>query len=1023
MLHTEPLTGGLRTSEEPSLLEEGELVLCTNGILRPFSNYLDRLNARDQFTTGTAPAGLYTRLEGFEGGGGSGTNIGPIFQGIAGTAFSISSAIKRSGDRSLKVNPVDATSQSVQLSMGWLGDASPWGSAEAKSSVYLRFYLYIETMPSTASNIFTLLGPGLVGRLNIYLNSNGTLGFDPDGAGATGITNGTTVLTVGTWYRIELKYDDLPQQILYINGIVEVTKNVTHPGNVYHICFGLFVPSGATAYTIYIDDVCIQASSTRSLLALPGPGRIVRFELDGDGSQDGVWGSTDATAYQALDEADIDLSTYIFYATATAARQTCTMETPAAAGLTSAKAVQQSFCGYNVTTGPNVTLVQQLGAAVKELTTGFNVSVTTSYTMYGWCSSTPPSEFGILSWTDALLTALEVGVGRLTAATTQTRVSQVVFQVEYDDGLLADIWGLKATPFEQDFTDETIVLVASSDTQWFYTDNGAAWVSFRTGLTADKRIEAIHYNNQYYLANGADTQVVLKSTYATIPHGMTTLQHNSTVNPLSITPVAGVFRDVAGVYGYWITEYDSVNDLEGAAIFNGSFGSYIPGGTITTPASEAMRITINYGAAGYLTKLNPNADYWRVYRVLSANGDIEVPFPIGGERVPSYSAGSGGTRFTQVTIPITPGPTVVYDQGDLLGVAYNFVSISIDGANSLGFSIDEEPPVFSTGDIYEDCLVVNDIANDSIIRYSFPGKPHSFPSVYFLGFETKQADTVSLIRTVGDVLVVGLKGQVWRVNYLPNETDAEFARGRCKELLSANGGIPGPDCGAIFTMDDGTPRLAYVAYDGLYMTDGMRISALTYDLDWSATVNMGQLHKAVLVNNQALQCLFLYYIANGSAATAPDRLCIFSYHPLHLKEGLLKVCGISTFTTRGADYAFSTRKSYAADATTVYTEDEGTPLTLTVSTRIIYPENIDDEFTVQRVWTLFKSATHTASTIALKRRFANAVDVTDTSLAISGATPLVKKELHGRAEGFGALLSADEALKYIAFEFTGTKGK
>jgi hypothetical protein len=1010
MLHTEPLTGGMRTSEEPSLLEEGELVLCTNGVLRPFSNYLDVLNGRDQLTTGTAPAGLYTRLEGFEGGGGSGTSIGPIFQGISGTAFSISSAIKRSGDRSLKVNPTTATSQNVELTMGWTGAGGPWGAGEAVSSVYLRFYLYVESMPSSASNIFTLIGPSDTHRLYIYLNSDGTLRLDPDGTGVGGVTNGTIALTTGAWYRIELKYDDLPQQILYINGVADITQNVAHPGNVFHVAFGLRTLAGATAYTIYIDDVCIQASSTRSLLALPGAGRIVRFELDGDGSQDGVWSSTDATAYQAMDDVDVDLSTYIYYATAAAARQTCTIETPASAGLTSAKAVQQSFCGRNITSGPNVTLVQQYGITVKELTSGFDVDTNTNYTMYGWCSSTPPSEFGISSWTEALLTALEVGVGRLTAALTQTRVTQVVFQVEYDDGLLADIWGLKATPFEQDFTDETVVLVAPSDTQWFYTDNGAAWTSFRTGLTADKRIEAIHYNNQYYLANGTDTQVVLKSDYTTVGHGMAAF---TGTDHFSLTSPVGTWLNVPNLfYWYLVTEYDAVNDIEN--VVNAVAGAENIGEMVgAINAGEIVQITILYGGVDYPTKLNTNATKWRIYRSIGT----DQPYPR-NDPFPSYFL------ITELAIPGgAPASQTYDDDGSVEGVPYPTITVSIDGTTSVSFGVNTAPPIFSTGDLFEDCLVVNDIANDSIIRYSFPGKPHSFPSPYFLGFETKQADAVSLIRTVGDVLVVGLKGQVWRVNYLPNETDAEFARGRCKEILSANSGIPGPDCAALFTMDDGSPRLAYVAYDGLYMTDGMGVTALTYDLDWPALVDLASLDQAILVNNQALQCLFLYYISNGSAATAPDKLCILTYHPAHLKNGMLKVCGISTFTTRGADYAFSTRKSYAADATTVYEEDEGTPLTLTASTRIIYPENIDDEFTIQRIWALFKSATHTASTIALKRRMANSTDTTDIALAISGATPLVKKELHGRAEGFGAVISADEALKYIAFEFSGTKGK
>lgn len=594
-------------------------------------------------------------------------------------------------------------------------------------------------------------------------------------------------------------------------------------------------------------------------------------------------------------------------------------------------------------------------------------------------------------------------------------LSPIRARVTFGSAIGVNISGLRAIPFEGDSSTRVIV---AHGTSW-QVGTGGAWSTVFTP-TAGLRIEAIHYNNQYFLSNGTDTPQVINSASALITHGMNiTDPAGNELNDLGPANTGGDWT-VVGVdqYEYWFTEYDSVNGIESASGAPDVDNLSSPGST-----TGVVRLQIEYGGAQYLIKHNTNATHWRLYRGITGVGD---PAPT------NYATSFPfGVLIREIAIPGgAPAAVITTDEGIVSTIPYAALTISVAGAGAVDISRDTVPPFWNTGDLFEDQLAVNDAADKSILRYSFPGLPHSFPNLYFIGFETKQADEITHIRSIGEALVVGLKAQIWRVNYLPNETDSEFNRGRCKELISANHGIMGYDAATPFTMVDGSTLLAYVSHDGLYATDGFKTRLLTMDIDWEALVNPAALSSAILINVQHLWTLFLYYTRAGSTYPPHDGVLALSYHPQHIKEGgFLKVSGPLTLSTRAADYA-TVGFVALAGLTNVLKEDITTETgTFSARTRLIYPEegSLDTETAVERVRILTGpfSAAGTFN-VALRRRKSNTADATDTSKVYvppTSGNQLLNIELHGRAEAFGATINSQADVHYIGFEHSTAKGR
>jgi len=234
---------------------------------------------------------------------------------------------------------------------------------------------------------------------------------------------------------------------------------------------------------------------------------------------------------------------------------------------------------------------------------------------------------------------------------------------------------------------------------------------------------------------------------------------------------------------------------------------------------------------------------------------------------------------------VVPFPTVVYTFGDTT------IQVGKNGP----------PPSANTGDMFEDCLVVNDVLAPSLIKWSYPGDPEAFPPTYFLDFETRENDRIRNIKTVNNVLVVGLDNSVWRVKYLPSERDASFDRGKAMEAISRTFGIVDPMCACVYTPDgSSTERLAFVSNKGIHSTDGFDFQDLT-QLDWRQVISTTSTSAPIALVNDPEESELLFYHRNDSNANETYLCLHLNYGSDHLQpNGTCKVSGpvhMRNFTT------------------------------------------------------------------------------------------------------------------------------
>lgn len=220
-------------------------------------------------------------------------------------------------------------------------------------------------------------------------------------------------------------------------------------------------------------------------------------------------------------------------------------------------------------------------------------------------------------------------------------------------------------------------------------------------------------------------------------------------------------------------------------------------------------------------------------------------------------------------------PAVVYTFGDILAQV----------------SKNHPPPNASTGDLFEDMLVLNDTTNPALIRYSFAGEPEYFPPTYFIDFETTENDRVTNIKVVNNVLVVGLETSLWRVNTLPTERDSEFSRGRAIEVISRTYGCVNEMCAAVYSKPGYGDRLAFVSNSGIFETDGFSFEALTDGINWRNHISTTSTSSPIaLINDPDKQELLFYY--RNDAITNETYQCLhLHYGSHHLTNGKPKVSG------------------------------------------------------------------------------------------------------------------------------------
>lgn len=191
--------------------------------------------------------------------------------------LSLQSSVVRTGGYALLVNPT-TTGTGYYVLARPATDGTP--AAINVAIIYARFYFRWGTLPSSGDEeIFH------TSRLNVRLDHNGKLlTYTSSG---TLLSTGTTALSSGTWYRIEVKISIVSTTLSYevkINGSSEYTgtTSVTSGSTTGTVALGKFADHNGQSVAFYYDDVLISDS------AYPGDGQCVCLIPTGPGAQ-GFW--------------------------------------------------------------------------------------------------------------------------------------------------------------------------------------------------------------------------------------------------------------------------------------------------------------------------------------------------------------------------------------------------------------------------------------------------------------------------------------------------------------------------------------------------------------------------------------------------------------------------------------------------------------------------------------------------------------------------------------------------------------
>ncbi len=340
-----------------------------------------------------------------------------------------------------------------------------------------------------------------------------------------------------------------------------------------------------------------------------------------------------------------------------------------------------------------------------------------------------------------------------------------------------------------------------------------------------------HYGNRHYLSNGV-TNVVFEMNGAGPSFRTPGMGKPSFTIGVSVTQSAGSMTVVDNMY-YWVTEYDSVRGIE--SIYGTTAGT----GAFTSKDSVILTVTGS--------KVNPNADSYRVYRTT----DTEA-FPAGGLLA---TLASGVSTYTDTLSDTTTALTPVYG------------TLNIGG---LDFDRDVQAPVLQAiSGPFQNSLLGWPLGDPHSIAYTEDGYPESWPAPNFIPVQTERNDIGIGFVILGDFCGAFTRDTVWTVARLPRSADSAFAAGEAAAPLTKDRGAISPSGLAAVNIPGGPHLAVFVARDGIWATDlSSSPSCLTDGVAWDSRVNTALLADSILLNDSTLRRLiFLYAKAGDSTHT------------------------------------------------------------------------------------------------------------------------------------------------------------
>ena len=337
-----------------------------------------------------------------------------------------------------------------------------------------------------------------------------------------------------------------------------------------------------------------------------------------------------------------------------------------------------------------------------------------------------------------------------------------------------------------------------------------------------------------------------------------------------------------------------------------------------------------------------------------------------------------------VEITVYAGGNTINLDGD----PFKTIILSDQLGNSFGVGSAGAPPIPSTGDMILGQMVMDDTATGTDIVASLPDDIDAYPEAYRLPLQ----DRVKVIRQYGRGGIIGCENSVKRLNYFPNENDADFRRGKATEDITTDHGMVGPQSAVLVDLPGRGTVIAYLSHNGLHATDAVTSTTLNEDLDWATLIEPTLIQRSILVNYPKQYLLALYYVPFGG--TRRTKVMYFSYHPTHLKAGY-KMPAIGPVSCQGGSAASflltgiprlltghgTDGKVYVEDSGT--TDENGVVVAPTVRTRRFFAAQPGMEGRIERIFLIADAAgdgtTGAFSALSYRQNQAEALTLANTT--------------------------------------------
>jgi hypothetical protein len=388
---------------------------------------------------------------------------------------------------------------------------------------------------------------------------------------------------------------------------------------------------------------------------------------------------------------------------------------------------------------------------------------------------------------------------------------------------------------------------------------------------------------------------------------------------------------------YWVTEYADRHGIESSA-----------SPTLASDSTGAVTTIAGFQVSLPQERQNSITTAFKVYR--TADGGA---YPTGTLAQTVRVVDNAGV-FTPKPSAFDPGPLNA-NAGTL---TYGFFTVA-----GLFYERDIPPPIGTVITAYQNALVTAPVAFPNTIRYSASGFPESWPTLNSIALASERDDTVMGLAALSSQLGIFMRGRGKRLDHLPTPSDPTFAA--APEDFAPDHGLESRNGIAYITPPGGAPtHIAYVAKDGIRVTNLYQSTIITNNIDWRGTVDVSQLSSTILRSLPSESRLEFTFVPTAAFLTAQGwgvgtRAVMWLHY--QQSEGFqlqktratvqpINITAAATVPVSGQDYTFLLSRGIGIPPSVVYVDEVGTSDAMNsvdtvgtiprlIKTGLIYPDS------------------------------------------------------------------------------------